>query len=71
MHIIVISMIQPQKLAKKYCVINDAFLLNVSAPSTVLAINYNSYVYIHEQGMVKTACPGGANTLQYRKHPIS
>ena len=31
----------------------------------VLAINDNSCVYIHEQFMVKTACPGGVNTLLY------
>ena len=29
------------------------------------------YVYIHDQCMVKTAFPGGVNTLQCLKHPIS
>ena len=58
------------EIGEGYSAINDAFY-GMFSVLCVVAINDNSCVYIHEQAMVKSACPGGVKTLQYLKHPIS
>ena len=52
---------------------NDALIFNgmFSALCVLTIITLISCVYTHGQAMVKTACPGGVNTLLYLKHPIS
>ena len=51
------------EIGVEYCAINDDFLWQIhSVGIHELAINDNScvFMYIQEQAMVKTACPGGA-----------
>ena len=61
------------EIGEKYCAINDALIFNgmFSALCVLTIITFISCVYTHRLAMVKTACPGGVNTLLYLKHPIS
>ena len=61
------------EIGEKYCAINDALIFNgmFSALCVLTIITLILCVYTHGQAMVKTACPGGVNTLLYLKHQIS
>ena len=69
-YIIDISILQPQNnlrilsiLCNKWCFFTECFVC-------ISDYNDNSCVYIHDQALMKTACPGGVITLLYLKHPI-
>ena len=70
MYNIDISILQPQNnlrilsiLCNKWCFFTECFVC-------ISDYNDNSCVYIHDQALMKTACPGGVITLLYLKHPI-
>ena len=59
--------ITTSKIGEKYCAINLQCNGMFSALCVLAIITVISRVYTHDQAMVKTACPGGVNTLLYLK----